>query len=112
MSVPAKVWLRSALLIVSVRRCASFVVTPGGCLSIAEPMLHRWKAAQFPDTEETCAKSPIANYSERDLLNMVSGAGFAQIHLHRPLGVSAGAKAFFMNRLCPATAQLPRAICA
>jgi hypothetical protein len=44
-------------------------------------LLHRWKAAQFPDTEEACAKSPIANYSERDLLNMARGVGFAQIHL-------------------------------
>jgi arsenite methyltransferase len=45
------------------------------------PLLHRWKAAQFPDTEEGCAKSPIANYSERDLLNIVRSSGFAEIHL-------------------------------
>ncbi|MHB8723679.1 MAG: methyltransferase domain-containing protein [Steroidobacteraceae bacterium] len=72
------------------------ILKPGGRLSIAEPilqddafharalrkriedpsqpvdrfltLLHRWKAAQFPDTEETFAKSPIVNYSERDLL--------------------------------------------
>ncbi len=36
---------------------------------------------QFLDTEESCAKSPITNYSERDLVNMVRGAGFAEIHL-------------------------------
>jgi ubiquinone/menaquinone biosynthesis C-methylase UbiE len=82
---------------------------PGGRLSITEPilqdeaffaralrrrvedrslpadrfmtLLHRWKAAQFPDTEEACAKSPIASYSERDLLNMVRAAGFADVHL-------------------------------
>jgi len=85
------------------------VLKPGGRISIAEPilqdeafyaralrrrvedralpadrfltLLHRWKAAQFPDTEEACAQSPIANYSERDLLNWVRGAGFVQIHL-------------------------------
>ncbi len=45
------------------------------------PLLHRWKAAQFPDTEEACAKSPIANYSERDLLPLLRGAGFTEIHL-------------------------------
>ncbi len=45
------------------------------------PLLHRWKAAQFPDTEEACAKSPIANYSERDLLYLLRGCGFAEIHL-------------------------------
>ena len=50
-------------------------------------LLHRWKAAQFPDTEEACTKGPIANYSERDLLNMVRGAGFAQIHLQLHIDV-------------------------
>ena len=92
------------------------ILKPGGRLSIAEPilqddafyaralrkrvedqslpidrfltLLHRWKAAQFPDTEEVCAKSPIANYSERDLLNMVRGAGFGQIHLQLHIDVA------------------------
>src|SRR6202035_4537978 len=50
-------------------------------------LLHRWKAAQFPDTEEAGAKSPIANYSERDLLNMVRAAGFAEIHLQLHIDV-------------------------
>jgi arsenite methyltransferase len=91
------------------------ILKPGGRISIAEPilqddalyaralrrrvedqsqpadrfltLLHRWKAAQFPDTEEACKKSPIANYSERDLLNMVRGAGFAEIHLQLHIDV-------------------------
>lgn len=50
-------------------------------------LLHRWKAAQFPDTEEAGAKSPIANYSERDLLNMVRGSGFSEIHLQLHIDV-------------------------
>ena len=50
-------------------------------------LLHRWKAAQFPDTEEACAKSPIANYSERDVLNFVRGAGFTEIHLQLHIDV-------------------------
>jgi len=85
------------------------ILKPGGRISITEPilqddafyaralrrrvedqsvpadrfltLLHRWKAAQFPDTEEACAKSPIANYCERDLINIVRESGFAQIHL-------------------------------
>jgi ubiquinone/menaquinone biosynthesis C-methylase UbiE len=93
------------------------ILKPGGRLSIAEPilqdeafyaralrrrvedrsqpadrfltLLHRWKAAQFPDTEAACAESPIANYSERDLLNWVRGAGFAQIHLQLHIDVTA-----------------------
>lgn len=91
------------------------ILKPGGRLSIAEPilqddafyaralrrrvddqsrpvdrfvtLLHRWKAAQFPDTEERRAKSPIASYSERDVLNMVRGAGFAPIHLQLHIDV-------------------------
>jgi len=91
------------------------ILKPGGRLSIAEPilqdeafyaralrrriedpsqppdrfltLLHRWKSAQFPDTEEACAKSPIANYSERDLLNMVREATFAEIHLQLHIDV-------------------------
>jgi ubiquinone/menaquinone biosynthesis C-methylase UbiE len=91
------------------------VLKPGGRLSIAEPLMqddafyaralrnriedrsrpadrfltliHRWKAAQFPDTEEAAANSPIVNYSERDLLNMVRGAGFTEIHLQLHIDV-------------------------
>jgi arsenite methyltransferase len=92
------------------------VLKPGGRISIAEPvlqdeafyvralrrrieqqgssahdgflaLLHRWKAAQFPDTEEKFAKSPIVNYSERDLLNFVRGCGFAEIHLQLNIDV-------------------------
>lgn len=51
------------------------------------PLLHRWKAAQFPDTEEKCAASPIANFSERDLINFARNAGFAQIHLQLHIDV-------------------------
>jgi arsenite methyltransferase len=93
------------------------VLKPGGCISIAEPilqdeaffaralrrrvdtekpqppdqflkLLHRWKAAQFPDTEEACAASPHVNYSERDLLNFVRGSGFADIHLQLHIDVA------------------------
>jgi arsenite methyltransferase len=92
------------------------VLKPGGHISLAEPilqddafyaralkkrvedkgaapadrfltLLHRWKAAQFPDTEERCAISPIANYSERDLLNIVRGTGFGEIHLQLHIDV-------------------------
>ena len=30
------------------------------------PLLHRWKAAQYPDTLESIAESPPVNYSERN----------------------------------------------
>ena len=85
------------------------VLKPGGHLSIVEPLMqedafnaialrrllehesgpkdlvlslvHRWKAAQFPDTTEKLADSPIANYSERDLLALVQDCGFVEIHM-------------------------------
>jgi arsenite methyltransferase len=50
-------------------------------------LLHRWRAAQFPDTAEGCARSPISNYSERDLLNFVRGCGFVEIHLELHIDV-------------------------
>lgn len=45
------------------------------------PLLHRWKAAQFPDSPEAILGSPIANYSERNLFDYVRAAGFVDIHL-------------------------------
>jgi ubiquinone/menaquinone biosynthesis C-methylase UbiE len=86
------------------------VLRPGGRLSIAEPilqddafmavalrtqidagtvdpmdrflpLLHRWKAAQFPDTHEKLAQTPIANYSERNLFEYARRVGFVEIHL-------------------------------
>jgi arsenite methyltransferase len=86
------------------------VLKPGGRLSIAEPvfrddafsvralkhvvdttsietldpilpLLHRWKSAQFPDTQEDIANNPITNYSERDLLRFVQNSGFTGIHM-------------------------------
>jgi ubiquinone/menaquinone biosynthesis C-methylase UbiE len=54
------------------------------------PLLHRWKAAQFPDTPEKLAASPLANYSERTLFELTRVAGFAPIHLelHIDLGLA------------------------
>ena len=44
-------------------------------------LLHRWKAAQYPDTEERIVRSPIANYSERDMIRFAQTAGFTELHL-------------------------------
>ncbi|CAB3641328.1 2-methoxy-6-polyprenyl-1,4-benzoquinol methylase, mitochondrial [Paraburkholderia sediminicola] len=86
------------------------ILRPGGRLSIAEPilrddaieasslrkvveglpekagdnffhLLHRWKSAQFPDTEEKISESPIANYGERDLVRFTLDAGFVDVHM-------------------------------
>lgn len=45
------------------------------------PLLHRWKAAQFPDTPEKMLASPLTNYTERTLFESLRAAGFGQIHL-------------------------------
>ena len=92
------------------------ILKPGGRLSIAEPilqddafmaialriqlesgtadpsdrflpLLHRWKAAQFPDTEALIATSAIASHGERDLLRLVQAAGFEEIHLELHIDV-------------------------
>ena len=86
------------------------VLKPGGRISLAEPvyqddalaasamrsviesnppdrvspmtvLLHRWKAAQYPDTEAKILASPIANYSERDMIRFAQAAGFTELHL-------------------------------
>ena len=54
---------------------------PAAAVSPLMPLLHRWKAAQFPDTEEKIRASAIASYSERDLLRFTQNAGFAEVHL-------------------------------
>jgi ubiquinone/menaquinone biosynthesis C-methylase UbiE len=51
------------------------------------PLLHRWKAAQFPDTEALIATSAIASHGERDLLRLVQAAGFEEIHLELHIDV-------------------------
>ena len=92
------------------------ILKPGGRISLAEPilqdeafyaralrarldapagdrddrfvrLLHRWKAAQFPDTAEACAANPLVNFSERDLVSVAKGAGFADIHLELHIDV-------------------------
>jgi ubiquinone/menaquinone biosynthesis C-methylase UbiE len=45
------------------------------------PLLHRWKAAQFPDTLAKLAASPIANFSERTLFETIRMCEFTNIHL-------------------------------
>ncbi len=92
------------------------ILKPGGRMSLAEPilqdeafharalrarldapaadrddrlltLLHRWKAAQFPDSPEECARNPLVNFSERDLIGHARGAGFADIHLELHIDV-------------------------
>jgi arsenite methyltransferase len=92
------------------------VLRPGGRISLAEPvmldealaaramkavidskpaqevnplmvLLHRWKAAQYPDTEEKIRLSPLAGYSERDLVRFAQSAGFTDIHLELHIDV-------------------------
>lgn len=92
------------------------VLKPGGRISLAEPvyqddalaasairaviestppervspmtvLLHRWKAAQYPDTEEKILATPLANYSERDMVRFAQQAGFAELHLELHIDV-------------------------
>lgn len=110
-SVLAYVWDKTAAL-----REFHRVLRPGGRISLAEPvmqddaltaramktlidskaaqgvnplmvLLHRWKAAQYPDTEEKIRLSPLANYSERDLIRFAQSAGFTDIHLELHIDV-------------------------
>jgi arsenite methyltransferase len=93
------------------------VLKPGGRISISEPilqddafaatalrtmieaqsgqtqdrfmhLLHRWKAAQYPDTHEKIAASPLVNYSERNLFEFVRHCGFVDVHLELHIDMS------------------------
>ena len=44
-------------------------------------LVHRWKAAQYPDNEEKVWRNPITNFNERDLARMARESGFINIHL-------------------------------
>jgi len=45
------------------------------------PLLHRCKAAQFPDTPEAVAQNFLTNFSERSLFAQTRSCGFWPIHL-------------------------------
>lgn len=93
------------------------ILAPGGRIALAEPilqdeafavralrerveaatglpqdrflmLLHRWKAAQYPDTEEARARNPLVNFSERDLLAFVGDAGFVDVHVELHIDVT------------------------
>ncbi|MGH8228085.1 MAG: class I SAM-dependent methyltransferase [Steroidobacteraceae bacterium] len=96
------------------------ILKPGGRISLAEPvmqddalavramkavidskpaaqvsplmvLLHRWKAAQYPDTQEKIRLSPLTNYCERDLMRYAQSAGFVDLHLELHIDVVASA---------------------
>lgn len=54
---------------------------PAGHSERLLPLIYRWRAAQFPDTLESIAASPITNYTERDLVQFAQAAGFVEIHM-------------------------------
>ena len=54
---------------------------PAGHSERVLPLIHRWRAAQFPDTVEKIATSPLTNYTERDLVHLAKASGFAEIHM-------------------------------
>ena len=93
------------------------ILKPGGRVSIAEPirrdeafeanslkkfveahpegsddrffrLLHRWRATQFPDTEESISSNPMTNFSERDLVRYTLDTGFTDIHMEFHIDVA------------------------
>jgi len=45
------------------------------------PLLHRWKAALFPDTPEAIYANVLTNFSERTLFELIRTSGFSPVHL-------------------------------
>ena len=50
-------------------------------------LLHRWQAAQLPDTEDGIAANPLTNYTERDLMRFAHDSGFADLHMELHIDV-------------------------
>ncbi|WP_245639702.1 class I SAM-dependent methyltransferase [Paraburkholderia heleia] len=59
------------------------LITTGGAEGVNPffTLLHRWKATQFPDTEEAARQNPMTNFSERDLVSFAMNAGYTDIHM-------------------------------
>lgn len=51
-------------------------------------LMHRLKSAQFPDTRDGILNSPITNYTERDLINIVQHVCFSNIHLEYHIDIT------------------------
>jgi len=61
---------------------SSFLLSPAGATaSPVARLLHRCKSALLPSTPEEIQKNPVTNFSERDLITFFQGAGFIEIHL-------------------------------
>ncbi len=52
-----------------------------GAHSVLLRLIHRWKAAQYPDTPAGIAERPMTNFSERTLWEFVRSCGFKQMHM-------------------------------
>ncbi|MDE2350184.1 MAG: methyltransferase domain-containing protein [Gammaproteobacteria bacterium] len=89
LSIGEPVFQDEALAAIALRAAAA--AQPAGAADELLPLLHRWKAAQFPDEPAAIGADPLVNFSERDLLNLVHAAGFRRIHLELHIDVSDGA---------------------
>lgn len=61
---------------------------PADDLDKLSPLIHRWKAAQFPDTAEKIVACPLVNFSERDLVRIAQETGFKEIHMEFHIDLS------------------------
>jgi len=71
----------------SARALRQRIEGPRGAANHFWVLMHRWKAAQFPDTEEARVKNPLTNYSERDLVHFARQCGFVNIHVQLEIDV-------------------------
>jgi ubiquinone/menaquinone biosynthesis C-methylase UbiE len=86
-SIAEPVFRDEALAVVAMKRVLDARTTGQGNPIL--PLLHRWKAAQFPDEEAALMETAITNYTERDLVRFAQKAGLVDIHLEFHLDVTA-----------------------
>jgi hypothetical protein len=71
----------------AIAACVLRTQTERGRLDPMWSLIHRWKAAQFPDTTQGMAANPITNFSERTLFESIRATGFLQPRMELHIGL-------------------------
>ncbi|HTH95369.1 MAG TPA: class I SAM-dependent methyltransferase [Rhodocyclaceae bacterium] len=79
LSIAEPIMLDAAIEVITLRRIVA--ARKDGDNDPFIPMLLRWRAALYPDTEEKMCQLPITSFGERDFIRYAMDAGFTDIHL-------------------------------
>ena len=81
LSIAEPIFQDDALEAAALRRMLKDPGQPAAANAGFLAVLHRWKAAQFPDTPDGIAANPLTSHSERDLWRLIQAKGFGTLHM-------------------------------